>query len=60
MNNLLKELGKYFLDISKIVFAVAVITPVVRDGMFSIISITLAIALMLLGTYITYKGVKDD
>ena len=60
MKDLLKEMGKYFLDISKIVFAVAVIAPVVKEGSISMIAIGLALALMMLGTYITYKGVQDD
>jgi len=60
MKDLLKEMGKYFLDISKIVFAVAVIAPVVKEGAFSMIAIGLALALMMFGTYITYKGVQDD
>lgn len=60
MKNLLKEIGKYFFDISKIVLAIAVLTPLVKDGSYSFYAIFGAGALFVLGAYITYKGVEDD
>jgi len=36
MKELLKELGKYFFDISKIVLAIAVLTPLVKSGSYKL------------------------
>ena len=60
MKDLLKEIGKYFFDISKIVLAVAVLTPLVRSGDYSLYAISGASILFILGAYITYKGVEND
>ena len=60
MKDLLKELGKYFFDISKIVLAIAVLTPLVKSGSYNYYAIGGAGVLFILGAYITYKGVNDD
>ena len=60
MKELLKELGKYFFDISKIVLAIAVLTPLVKSGSYNYYAISGAGILFILGAYITYKGVSDD
>ena len=60
MKDLLKEIGKYFLDISKIVLAIAVLTPLVKSGSYNFYAIGGAGVLFALGTYITYKGVQDE
>ncbi len=60
MKDLLKEIGKYFFDISKIVLAVAVLTPLVKDGSYNIYAIGGASMLFILGSYITYKGIQND
>jgi len=60
MRHLLKELGKYFFDISKILLAVAVITPFVKNANISIGALILSIALMAVGSYFAYKGGKDN
>jgi hypothetical protein len=60
MNSLLKEIGKYFYDISKITFAVAIIAPFVKQGTLAISAIVFAIITFGVGTYITYKGIKND
>ena len=59
MNDLLKEVGKYFLDISKIVFAVAVIAPLVKENSFSWYGAIGVVILFGAGVYITYQGVKN-
>jgi len=56
MNDLLKEFGKLIYDLAKITFAVAIITPLVKNGEFSLYAIGGAIGLILLGSYIIYKG----
>ena len=56
----LKEAGKYILDLSKIMFAIAFITPLVK-GMSINIPFTFAmIVVSFSGLYLTYKGAKDD
>ena len=56
----LKEVGKFILDLTKIIFAIAIITPFVKDGSYNIYAIGGASVLFILGTYITYKGVQND
>ena len=58
MRDLLKEVGKYFYDISKITFAVAVVTPFVKEGNVSVYMGIVVSGSFLLGTYIIYKGIK--
>ena len=56
----LKESGKYLLDLSKIMFAIALITPLAKGESFSIV---FAVAVALVGAsgfYLTYKGAKDE
>ena len=56
----LKESGKYLLDLSKIMFAIALITPLAKGQDFSI---AFAIAIFFVGAsgfYLTYKGAKDE
>ena len=59
MKDLLKEIGKYFYDISKITFAVAVITPFVKKGNISIYMGIVVLITFILGTYIIYRGDKE-
>jgi len=56
MKELLKEFGKLTYDLAKITFAVAIITPLVKDGEFSLYAIGGAVGLILFGSYIIYKG----
>ncbi len=60
MKDLLKEVGKYFYDISKITFAVAILAPLAKQGTLAISAILFALVTFLVGTYITYKGVQDE
>ena len=56
----LKEIGKLIYDFSKIVFAVAIITPIVKGehiGVVVFIPLLIGIAI---GTYLINKGVKDE
>lgn len=55
-----KELGKFILDITKIVIAIVVITPFVKGGSIEIVPILSAIAMAGVGLYITNKGVAND
>jgi len=59
MRDWIKEIGKYFLDISKIVIAVAIITPLVKEGAYSIYAAIGAIVLFIIGAYILYQGAKN-
>jgi len=56
----LKEIGKYFLDISKILIALTLIAPLMKKGDYSIIAILIVVILMGLGMYLTNKGAKDE
>ncbi len=56
----LKEIGKYLLDISKILIALALITPVLKDNSISYVAIALVMILSLIGFYFTNKGALDE
>jgi len=56
----IKEIGKYFLDGSKILLALAIITPFVKGGNISIITIVIFAVLVISGVYLTNKGAKDE
>jgi hypothetical protein len=60
MKHLLKELGKYFFDVSKIILAVAVIAPVAKDTHVSIGALFLASVLFAVGATLTHKGGKEN
>ncbi len=56
----LKELGKFILDLTKIVIAIVVITPFVKGGDIEILPILSAVAMAVIGLYITNEGAKDE
>ncbi len=56
----LKELGKFTLDLSKIIIAIAVVTPLVKESDFHIAPLLMGISTAIIGLYITNKGVKDE
>ena len=56
----LKELGKYFLDISKILLALTLITPFMKQGDISMIAVLLTLVLFAVGVTLTDKGAKDE
>ena len=59
MNDFYKEFGKLIYDFAKITFAVAIITPLVRDGNYSLYPIFTVLGLIVVGSYIIYKGTKN-
>jgi len=56
----LKESGKFILDISKIIIAVAVITPFVKGGNLDIFTLISALSIAAIGVYTINKGAKDE
>ena len=52
----LKELGKLFYDIGKIVFAVAVIAPFIKKEVFSIGMFGISLSLWYIGTELINLG----
>jgi len=56
----LKELGKYFLDISKILLALTLIAPFMKQGDISIVAVLLVLVLFAVGVTLTNKGAKDE
>ena len=56
----LKEVSKCILDLSKIVIAIAVITPFVKESHFEILPLVIAGASSLVGLYLINKGVTDE
>jgi len=56
----LKEIGKLSFDIAKIVFAIAILTPLLKDAGINYSGIIGAIALILGGAILINKGTKED
>ncbi len=56
----LKESGKFILDLSKIIFAIAVITPFVKGSEFEIFPLIIASAISSIGIYIINKGALNE
>ena len=52
----LKELGKLFYDIGKIIFAIAVIAPFIKGGSFSIGMFGISLGLWYIGTELINLG----
>ncbi len=57
-NETVKEAGKYILDLSKIVIAVAVLAPFVKDNKFEFIPLILSGMSSFIGLYLINKGTK--
>ena len=55
----IKETGKFILDLTKIIFAIAIITPLVKNSDFNILPIIFVIISTISGIYILNKGVAD-
>ncbi len=55
-----KEIGKYLLDISKILIALTLVGPLVKGEAASFVAILLTAVLAVIGIYLTDKGVKDE
>jgi len=56
MKRVYEETGKYLYDVSKIILAVAVITPLVKGGDYSILAILGSILIFSTGAYLIHKG----
>ena len=55
-----KELGKYILDLNKIIFAIVVITPFVKGENIQILPFVVIGITSTLGIYLINKGAKDE
>ena len=53
----IKEIGRLFIDLAKIIFAIAILAPLVKGGNFQIIVIVFASLTAIGGIYLTNKGV---
>lgn len=56
----IKEVGKLFLDFTKIIFAIAFLTPFIKDGDFEIVPVIAGVLTAIIGTYLINKGAKDE
>lgn len=55
----IKEVGKLFIDLVKIIFAIAILVPLalVKDDSFQIVAVLPALLTVIFGIYLTNKGV---
>ena len=56
----IKEIGKLFLDFTKIIFAVAFLAPFIKNGAFEIIPVISGILTAIVGIYLTNEGVENE
>ena len=56
----IRELGKLIIDLSKIIIAIAVVAPLVKESDFHYLPLFLGIVTSGLGLYLINKGVKDE
>jgi len=56
----IKEIGKLFLDFTKIIFAIAFLTPFIKNGDFEILPIISGFSTAIVGIYLTNKGLEDE
>ena len=56
----IKEAGKLLLDFTKIIVAVAIITPLVKNGQMEIAPFIFAAIAAISGLYLIDKGAKDE
>jgi len=56
----IKEVGKLFFDVAKIVFAVAIVTPLVKGGEVEVIPLFFVVEVVLIGLYLINKGTQDE
>ena len=52
----LKEIGKLYIDISKIIFAIAILLPLVNNNEFSLVAFIVVIYTVFAGFYFINKG----
>ncbi len=55
-----KELGKFGLDLAKIIFAIAILPPILKSGSINWYAIIGAIFFALGGIILINKGVNDE
>jgi len=56
----IKELGKLAFDASKITFAVAIVTPLVKGGDIEIFPMLVVFEMIIIGIYLINKGTQDE
>ena len=59
-NETLKEIGKYFLDLSKILIGLALVTPIMKNENISLASIGVVVVLFFVGVALSDKGAKNE
>lgn len=52
----LKEIGKLLIDLSKIVFAIAILIPLIKDNEFNFVTALIVIYTVFFGFYLINKG----
>ena len=53
----IKEIGKLFIDLAKIIFGIAILVPLVKDNDPQFIAVMSALVLIMVGVYFTNKGI---
>lgn len=59
-NDITKEFGKFFLDLSKIIFVVIMVLNIIVGEDFSFSLLFLMIVFFIIGIYYVNKGAKSD
>ena len=56
----LKEIGKLSFDIAKIIFAIAILTPLIKNISINYYAVFGSMALVVGGTILINKGTRDE
>ncbi|MDA3053234.1 hypothetical protein OFO01_07280 [Campylobacter sp. JMF_01 NE2] len=56
----IKESGKLLLDLAKVIIAVAIVTPLVKNEAIGITPFIVALMISVVGMYLFNKGAKDE
>ena len=59
-NETIKEIGKLGLDLAKITFAIAILTPFIKTGNIDYKTLVSAFAFAISGAILINKGTKKD
>ena len=56
----IKEIGKLNIDLAKIVFAIAILTPLIKTGSIDYKALLSSLGLIISGVILINKGTKED
>ncbi|MEA1893000.1 MAG: hypothetical protein U9N33_09835 [Campylobacterota bacterium] len=59
-NETIKEVGKLFVDLAKIIFAITIITPLAKNEAFDFTPFIFGVLAVIFGIYLINKGLENE